>query len=51
MDSQNGCSRTKGDERDFGKYKVVRLPDDKNPLTGSTGDYFICKEMEVFALD
>jgi len=35
---------------DNGKYEVVRLPDGKNPLTGSTGDLFTCVELEVFAL-
>ena len=47
-----GWSRTKGDERDYGKYEVVRLPDGKNPLTGSTQEgLFTCKEIEVFALE
>ena len=47
---KNGESRTKGDW-DNGKYEVVRLPDGKNPLTGSTHEYsFTCIELEVFAL-
>ena len=46
----DGCSLTKGHEMDYGKYEVVRLPDGKNPLTGSTGDRFKCVEIEVFAL-
>ena len=39
---------------DYGKYEIVRLPDSKNPLTGSTdeyGDRFTCTELEVFALE
>ena len=48
---KNGGSFTKGDMRDFGKYEVVRLPDGKNPLTGSTNIGFTCTELEVFALD
>ena len=39
---QDGASLTKGDEDDEdddGKYEVVRLPDGKNPLTGSTHEY------------
>ena len=48
----NGWSHTKGDEYDYGKYEVVRLPDGKNPLTGSTHEYkFTCVELEVFALE
>ena len=47
---KNGWSHTK--ESDYGgKYEVVRLPDGKNPLTGSTGYLFTCKEIEVFALE
>ena len=47
-----GGSYTKGHERDYGKYEVARLPDGKNPLTGSTHDFkFTCTEMEVFALE
>jgi len=49
MDGQGGCSVTKGDVYDFGKYEVVRLPDGKNTLTGS--DLFTCVELEVFALE
>jgi len=45
-----GESFTKGHENDNGKYEVLRLPDGKNPLTGSTGDYFKCVELEVFTL-
>ena len=48
---KNGWSVTKGHEMDNGKYEVARLPDGKNPLTGSTGDYFTCTELEVFALE
>ena len=50
---QRGLSVTKGDEDDNGgKYEVVRLPDGKNPLTGSTHVYeFTCTEIEVFALE
>ena len=47
---KNGLSVTKGHAWDDGKYEVVRLPDGKNPLTGSTGDSFTCTEIEVFAL-
>ena len=47
-----GYSVTKGHEYDNGKYEVVRLPDGKNPLTGSTHEYdFTCVELEVFALE
>ena len=47
----DGMSVTKGHEWDLGKYEVVRLPDGKNPLTGSTDErLFTCKELEVFAL-
>ena len=48
---QDGRSFTKGHKYDCGKYEVVRLPDGKNPLTGSTGIYFTCKEIEVFSLE
>ena len=48
---QRGWSFTKGDEMDNGKYEIVRLPDGKNPLTGSTGDFYTCTEIEVFALE
>ena len=49
---KNGFSHTKGHENDYGKYEVVRLPDGKNPLTGSTHEYeFTCTEIEVFALE
>ena len=47
---KNGTSVTKGHMWDHGKYEVVRLPDGKNPLTGSTGGFFTCVELEVFAL-
>ena len=47
---KGGDSVTKGQGGDFGKYEVVRLPDGKNPLTGSTDMYFTCVELEVFAL-
>ena len=48
---KNGYSRTKGGRWDIGKYEVLRLPDGKNPLTGSTHEYkFTCVELEVFAL-
>ena len=48
----NGVSLTKGHNWDNGKYEVVRLPDGKNPLTGSTHEYeFTCTELEVFALE
>ena len=47
---KDGWSVTKGHVCDEGKYEVVRLPDGKNPLTGTTGDYFKCVELEVFAL-
>jgi len=48
---QRGGSVTKGDVNDLGKYEVPRLPDGKNPLTGSTHEYkFTCMEIEVFAL-
>ena len=47
---KTGTSWTKGYYYDSGKYEVVRLPDGKNPLTGSTGDLFKCVELEVFAL-
>ena len=52
-EKNNGGSRTKGHKYDYGKYEVARLPDGKNPLTGSThgGDRFTCKELEVFALE
>jgi len=33
---KNGLSYTKGHYNDDRKYEVVRLPDGKNPLTGST---------------
>jgi len=33
-----------------GEYEVLRLPDGKNPLSGSTNDDFKCVELEVFAL-
>ena len=46
-----GWSVTKGHSWDYGKYEVVRLPDGKNPLTGSTDlMWFTCVELEVFAL-
>ena len=49
---QHGYSVTKGDEDDNGKYEVVRLPDGKNPLTGSTHEWkFTCTELEVFVLE
>ena len=49
---QRGGSFTKEDEDDDdGKYEVVRLPEGKNPLTGSTGGFFTCVELEVFALE
>ena len=52
MNGQLGFSRTKGDEWDYGKYEVVRLPDGKNPLTGSTHNCaFTCVEVEVFVLE
>ena len=48
---KNGLSYTKGHSNDDGKYEVVRLPDGKNPLTGSTYEcVFTCVEVEVFAL-
>ena len=48
---QRGRSVTKGHKDDYGKYEVLRLPDGKNPLTGSTHDYYFkCVELEVFAL-
>jgi len=49
---KSGWARTKGHERDWGKYDVVRLPDGKNPLTGDTDyyDWFTCVELEVFEL-
>ena len=48
---QDGWSYTKGHPADTGKYEVVRLPDGKNTLTGSTHkEYFTCVELEVFAL-
>ena len=52
---KNGYSFTKGHENesnwDDGEYEVVRLPDGKNPLTGSTHESsFTCTELEVFAL-
>jgi len=51
-DMQNGASLTKESEHDYGKYEVVRLPNDKNPLTGSTHEWeFTCTEIEVFALE
>ena len=50
MDGQDGYSDTKGSFYDYGQYEVVRLPDGKNPLTGSTDDRFTCVELEVFAL-
>ena len=50
-EKDNGYSFTKG-VYDYGKYEVVRLPDGKNPLTGSTHQwYFTCKEIEVFVLE
>ena len=49
---QDGWSFTKENWRDYGKYEVVRLPDGKNPLTGSTHEHeFTCVELEVFALE
>ena len=48
---KDGWSVTKGHNMDDGKYEVVRLPDGKNPLTGSTNNGFTCKEIEVFALE
>ena len=49
---KNGRSRTKGDYYDHGKYEVVRLPDGKNSLTGSTHERdFTCVELEVYALE
>ena len=48
---KNGFSVTKGHKYDDGKYEVARLPDGKNPLTGSTHDGFTCVELEVFALE
>ena len=49
---KGGGSNTKGHKYDDGKYEVVRLPDGKNPLTGDTDErLFICKEIEVFALE
>ena len=52
MDGQRGRSVTKGHVWDYGKYEVVRLPDGKNPLTGSSHEYeFTCVELEVFALE
>ena len=49
---KKGESVTKEDEDDYyGKYEVARLPDGKNPLTGSTDNGFTCKEIEVFALE
>jgi len=52
LDGQDGRSVTKGDYMDLGKYDVVRLPDGKNPLTGSTHESeFTCTEIEVFALE
>jgi len=53
MNAKNsGWSLTKGHKDDYGKYEVLRLPDGKNPLTGSTKKYgyFTCAELEVFAL-
>ena len=51
-EEDNGRSVTKGHRWDHGKYEVVRLPDGKNPLTGSTDEYgFTCVELEVFALE
>ena len=48
----NGLSYTNGSVCDHGKYDVVRLPDGKNPLTGSTHyGRFTCVELEVFALE
>ena len=47
---QDGWCVTKGDWEDYGKYEVARLPDGKNPLTGSTDNKFTCVELEVFAL-
>jgi len=47
---KNGRSFTKERQWDYGKYTVVRLPDGKNPLTGSTHEHFTCEELEVFAL-
>ena len=49
---KDGGSLTKGHIGDYGKYEVLRLPDGKNPLTGSTDerDRFTCVELEVFAL-
>ena len=52
MDGQDGTSNTKGHYNDEGKYEVLRLPDGKNPLTGSTHEWqFTCTEVEVFALE
>ena len=49
---KDGGSVTKGHSWDNGKYEVVRLPDGRNPLTGSTHEYdFTCKEIEVFVLE
>ena len=47
-----GRSFTKGHKYDDGKYEVVRLPDGKNPLTGSTDEcLFTCVDLEVFSLE
>ena len=53
MNEENGgYAVTKESVCDYGKYEVVRLPDGKNPLTGSTlWDRFTCVELEVFALE
>ena len=51
-DENGGTSLTKGHKWDFGKYKVARLHDGKNSLTGSTDkEDFTCTEIEVFALE
>jgi len=48
----SGYSVTKEIEGDDGKYEIVRLPDGKNPLTGSTHEWELtCVELEVFALE
>ena len=48
---QEGGSYMKRGKFD-GNYEVVRLPDGKNPLTGSTDERdFTCVELEVYALE
>jgi len=51
----NGESFLKGHKWDEGKYDVIRITDFEskpiNPLTGSSDNYFTCRELEVFALD